>query len=260
MRESASSQESTQENTGESASRIKPVSGVEPPAAPSVDSSVQLRVSPFGGTASQLDQLMPVVLFLVFYNLVNTELAVVASTGWSVKAAYSRYRKGLSIGVWLPGITVYLMIRAAVSIAVERELIDFGVSSEAVYFGIGIASKVLIGLLAVGSILVGRPFMVWAIDKMISMPDSLRSHPVFISTLRNITWVVVFYELVSSIWDIWLFNNSGINLFVIGRQAVSLVVTFVLIFGAFLYLDKKLSKLPDWPGIANLVSPQHRDR
>ena len=114
--------------------------------------AAQSRRMTWGG-GSQLDQLMPVVLFLVFYNLdrvqvaglSNIEVAVIAATAWSIKAAYSRLRRGLPIGKWLPAITGYLVVRAAVSIAVERELVDFGVSSEAVYFGIGIGTKTLVG-------------------------------------------------------------------------------------------------------------------
>ena len=95
------------------------------------------------GWRSNLDQLMPVVLFLLFFNLDalrlawlnNIEIAIFAATAWSVKAAFSRRRRGLPIGAWLPVITGYLLVRAAVAISVERDLVVFGVSTEAVYFG-----------------------------------------------------------------------------------------------------------------------------
>lgn len=206
------------------------------------------------GWRSNLDQFMPVVLFLVFYNLVNTEVAVVAATAWSVKAAYSRRRRGLPIGTWLPVITGYLLARAAVSIAVERDLVDFGVSSEAVYFGIGIGTKMLVGLAAAVTILVGRPFVVWAAHRFLQLPEELKHHPDFVSTLRNVTWVVTVYEVGSAVWDIWLYNSAGVNLFLVTRQVVNFVAAFLLIFATLLYVERRFSKIDGCPSLVDLVS------
>ncbi len=206
------------------------------------------------GWRSNFDQFMPVVLFLVFYNLVNTEVAVIAATAWSVKAAYSRRRRGLPIGTWLPVITGYLLARAAVSIAVERDLVDFGVSSEAVYFGIGIGTKTLIGLAAAASVLVGKPFLVWASRRFLNLSDEILSHPRFVATMRNLTWVIACYEVGSSIWDIWLYNSAGLNLFLITRQVVNFVVAFLLIFVSLVYLDRRLSKIDGCPGLVELIA------
>ena len=206
------------------------------------------------GWRSNLDQFMPVVLFLVFYNLVNTEVAVIAATAWSVKAAYSRRRRGLPIGTWLPVITGYLLARAAVSIAVERDLVDFGVSSEAVYFGIGIGTKMLVGVAAAVTILVGRPFVVWAAHRFLQLPEELKHHPDFLSTLRNVTWVVTVYEVGSAVWDFWLYNNAGVSLFLVTRQVVNFVAAFLLIFATLLYVDRRFSKIDGCPSLVDLVS------
>lgn len=212
--------------------------------------------------SSQLDQLMPVVLFLVFYNLDavqvaglnNIEVAVIAATAWSIKAAYSRVRRGLPIGKWLPIITAYLVVRAAVAIAVERELVDFGISSEAVYFGIGIGTKMLVGLAAVGTIVVGRPFALWAVRFVPDLPEALRLDRRFVSTLRDVTWVIAFYELGSSVWDIWLYNNSGVSWFVTIRFVANYVVSFVLILATFVYVDRRFSKIEGCPSLVDLMS------
>ena len=211
--------------------------------------------------SSQLDQLMPVVLFLVFYNLDavqvaglnNIEVAVIAATAWSIKAAYSRVRRGLPIGKWLPIITAYLVVRAAVAIAVERELVDFGVSSEAVYFGIGIGTKMLVGLAAVVTIVAGRPFALWAVRFVPDLPEALRLDRRFVATLRDVTWVIALYELGSSVWDIWLYNNSGVSWFVTIRLVANYVVSFVLIFATLLYVDRRFSKIDGCPSLVDLV-------
>ncbi len=206
------------------------------------------------GWRSNLDQFMPVVLFLVFYNLVSTEVAVIAATSWSVKAAYSRRRRGLPIGTWLPVITGYLLVRAAVSIAVERDLVDFGVSSEAVYFGIGIGTKMLVGVAAAVTILVGKPFMVWAARRFLALPEAVLREPSFVSTMRNVTWVITVYEVGSAVWDIWLFNSAGVNLFLVTRQVVNFFAAFVLIFATLVYVDRRFSKIDGCPSLVDLVS------
>ena len=205
------------------------------------------------GWRSNLDQFMPVVLFLVFYRLANTETAVLAATGWSVKAAYSRHRRGLPIGAWLPAITGYLMVRAAVSIAVEREMVDFGVSGEAVYFGIGIGTKVLVGVAAAVTILAGKPFMVWVAHRFLPLPAELKHHPAFLSTLRNVTWVITVYEVGSAVWDFWLYNNAGVEMFLLTRQVVNFVAAFLLIFATLVYVDRRFAKIDGCPSLVDLV-------
>ena len=241
-------------------------------AAPDVaDSSgsgsvgAQSRRIAWGG-GSQLDQLMPVVLFLVFYNLdqvqvaglSNIEVAVIAATAWSIKAAYSRLRRGLPIGKWLPAITGYLVVRAAVSIAVERELVDFGVSSEAVYFGIGIGTKTLVGLAAATTIIVGRPFALWAMRFVPDLPEALRGDRRFVTTLRDVTWVIAFYEVGSSVWDIWLYNNSGVTSFLIIRLLGNYLASFVLIFATLIYVERRFSTIEGCPSLVELVSRRTR--
>ena len=220
------------------------------------------------GGGSQLDQLMPVVLFLVFYNLGaaqvaglnNIEVAVIAATAWSTKAAYSRVRRGLPIGKWLPVITGYLVVRAAVSIAVERKFVDFGVSSEAVYFGIGIGTKMLVGLAAAATIVAGKPFALWAVRFVPDLPEALRGDRRFVATLRDVTWVIAFYEIGSSVWDIWLYNNAGLSSFVIIRYLGNYVASFVLIFATLLYVERRFSKIEGCPSLVELVSRATRRR
>ncbi len=229
-----------------------------PVAEPAIAQSRRLAPS----RSSQLDQLMPVVLFLVFYNLDavqvaglnNIEVAVIAATAWSIKAAYSRVRRGLPIGKWLPIITAYLVVRAGIAVAVERELVDFGVSSEAVYFGIGIGTKILIGLAAVATIVVGKPFALWAVRFVPDFPEALRLDRRFAATLRDVTWVIAFYELGSSVWDIWLYNNSGVSWFVAIRFVANYLVSFVLIFATLVYVDRRFSKIEGCPSLVELVS------
>lgn len=212
------------------------------------------------GGGSNFDQLMPVLLFIVFYNVVNIKAAVVAATAWSIKAAISRRRNGLAIGWWLPVLTVYLIIRSGVTILVDEEVLDLGVSPEAVYFGIGISTKILIGIGVLGTILVGRPLLTWVIPKVVKLNDELLEEPRYARTMAVATGVIVVWEFGSSAWDIWLYNNSGFNLFFLTRSAVNFVVSFVLITGTLMYIDRRLDPLDSYPGLTHILEESGRVR
>jgi hypothetical protein len=209
------------------------------------------RSSMAGG--GNLDQAMPVLLFLVFYNLVDIKAAVVASTLWSIKAAIGRHRRGLSIGWWLPGVTLYLIVRSGVTIMVDEDVVDFGISSEAVYFGIGFVTKILVGVVLGATVLFGRPFVAWVVPKVISLPTGLAEEPRYARTMGTVTWVIVVFEVLTAIWDIWLFNNSGINLFLVTRFGVNFILGFVAITGGLMYIDRRLEPIESYPGLVELL-------
>ncbi len=216
--------------------------------------------APLGrGSSSNLDQLIPVVLFVVLFNLVNILAAVVAATLWSVKAAVTRHRRGLGVGWWLPLVTGYLIVRATVTIAVERDWVEFPVSSEAVYFGIGFVTKFLIGIAVAVTILIGRPLVTWLLPKAIPLHPEVLADARYRSATANVSWIIVGYQLVSSVWDVWLFNNSGFNLFFLARSGVNFVVSFVCISVGLLYLDRRLDPIERYPGLAHLLDTVGKD-
>ena len=217
------------------------------------DIETQEKPNRRAGGGNNLDQMMPVLLFLVFYNLVSIKAAVVASTLWSIKAAVSRRRRGLDIGLWLPGVTLYLMARSGVTILVDEDIVDFGISPEAVYFGIGFATKVLVGLVLLGTVIRGRPFLAWAIPKAVNLPDELTADRRYIRTMATATVFIVVFEIATAAWDVWLFNNSGVNLFVVTRFGVNFVLGFVAITGGLLYIDRKLDPIECYPGMVELL-------
>jgi hypothetical protein len=210
------------------------------------------RPAALGGSGN-LDQMMPVLLFLFFYNVVDIKAAVVASTLWSLKAAISRRRRGLTIGWWLPGVTIYLIIRSLVTILVDEDIVDFGISSEAVYFGIGFVTKILIGVALGAMVLFGRPFLAWAIPKVMKLPDGLEHEPRYMQTMATATWFIAVFEVVTAIWDIWLFNNSGVNLFLVTRFGVNFILGFLAITGGLMYIDRRLDPLESYPGLVDLL-------
>ena len=215
----------------------------------------------FGGGGT-LDQTMPVLLFLGFYNLVSIEAAVVASTLWSFKAALSRRRRGLNIGLMLPTVTAYLILRSAVSIAAERELVDFGISTEAVYFGIGFATKILVGVALAITVLRGRSFMAWVVERLLRLPDGMAQDKRYTSAMAMGTWFIVAFEILTAIWDVYLYNNTGVNIFVLTRFGVNFTLGFISITAGLIYIDHKLKPIPGYPGLTEMLqsSPVAADK
>jgi len=207
---------------------------------------------------SNFDQVMPVVLFIVLFNIFNITVAVIAATAWSLKAAVSRRRRGLTIGWWLPTVTVYLIARSAITIMVEQEIVDFGISSKAVYFGIGFVTKILVGVGVAVTIFIGRPLLAWAIPKVVELHDDLLADPRYMRTMASATWLIVVYEIGSGIWDIWLFNNSGFNLFFLTRSVSNFVVSFVAISAGLMYIDHRLEPIETYPGIVEVLESSGR--
>ena len=234
-----------------------PMAEAGPEIEPGVDADAHVntatRSKPRLGGGGTLDQMMPVLLFLGFYNVVSIEAAVVASTLWSFKAAVSRRRRGLNIGLMLPTITVYLILRSAVTIAAERELVDFGVSTEAVYFGIGFATKILVGVVLAVTILRGRSFMAWVSERLLRLPDGMAQDQRFVRTMAMATWFIVAFEILTAIWDIYLYNNTGVNLFVLTRFGVNFTLGFICITAGLIYIDHRLQPIPGYPGLTELL-------
>ncbi len=209
---------------------------------------------------STFDQLMPVVLFIVLFNLVNITAAVVAATLWSIKAAIGRRHRGLDIGWWLPTVTIYLIVRSVVTILVDHDVIDFGISSKAVYFGIGFITKILVGVAIAVTILIGKPLLAWTVPKVVDLHDDLLTEPLYTRTMATATWLIVVYEIGSGIWDIWLFNNSGFNLFFLTRSVSNFVVSFLAITVGIMYIDHRLEPLDTYPGITEVLESSGRLR
>ena len=223
-----------------------------------LDPEDSLQPATFSG-GHNLDQVMPVILFFGFRIVLgNLVLAVIASMLWSIKASISRRRRGLSIGWFLPATAAYLFVRAGFTIAVEQELIDVDVSADAVYFGFGIVGKILIGIGCALTILAGRPILGWLVPKAVKLPASVIEHRRYRTAMAGATWVLVAFELLTSIWDIWLYNNSGLGFFFLTRSGVNFIVSFACITGALMYIDRMLDPIPDYPGLSHVLEQSGR--
>jgi len=197
--------------------------------------------------AESLDSVMPVLLFIVLNKTLGLGWAIAGATVWSVKAAISRRRRGLAIGKMLPLITAFLVARGIVGIITD---------SEAVYFGIGIGTKIALGLALVGSVVIGRDVVGWAAPFLFGFDAETQRHPIYRSTTRIITLVAALFEFVSATFDIWLFNNSSTNQYVLIRFIVSWPLGMIVILGSLAFAARRFAAIPGFPGVLALLEAQ----
>jgi hypothetical protein len=207
----------------------------EPP--PLQRAAVQPRGLRSSGT---LDSVGSVAGFILGNKLGGLGLAIALVTAWSLVAIVRRARNGIAIGKLLPITTAYLVARGVIGLVT---------GSKAVYFGTSIGTKVGIGLVLIGSAAMGRSLLGRYAPVVIPFPAFVLEHVRYRRTMRNLTVLAGVYEIGTAVWDVWLYNRTSTNGFVLIRLLVSWVSGFVTIFGGILYADLSLRKIPGFDGL-----------
>lgn len=191
-----------------------------------------------------LDSVMPIILFIAVNRLVGLPWAIGAATLWSIKAAYTRKRRGLAIGKFLPIITLGIIARGIVGIITD---------SEAVYFGIGIATKAGVGVALIGSALIGRNLIGTYAPLLFGFDRATVEHPIYKRAMDRVAWVAGIAELMSAGFDVWLFNNSSVDGYLVIRFFVNWPFTTVVLMICITYLSRELDKIPGFAGMSELL-------
>ena len=194
-----------------------------------------------------IDSVMPIVAFLVLNRWASLGWAVAGATAWSIKAAVSRRRHGEAVGRFLPLLVAYLVVRGVIGIATD---------SEAVYFGIGIGTKALIGMVLVATAVVGRPFLARVFPLAVPLAAETVAHPVFRRTMGRLTVALGAYQLLTSVWDIWLYNQTSADGYVAIRALVGWPAGFIVSCLGLWYADRALRAAPGFPGLLDLLDPE----
>ncbi|MXW57159.1 MAG: DUF3159 domain-containing protein [Acidimicrobiia bacterium] len=208
------------------------------------DTSPQAPMPSAPTRADVFDQYMPIVLFLVLNSAFGLIPAIAAMTAWAVKAQVSRYRRGLPLGRVMPIIVVYLLIRGTLGIIYD---------SEDVYFGIGIGAKALAALALLVSAAMKRNATGYALPYLVPFDHDTKSHPEYRAATRRVSIAVALIVFASVGFDTWLLQNASINQFVLIRLGVNWGASIATLLGAGLYLDRRLRRIPGFPGMMALV-------
>ena len=162
------------------------------------------------------ESIMPIVLFIVFNRMLGLAQAIVAATVWSVAISIRRYRNGHPIGKFIPIVTAGIVIRGVIGIITD---------SEAVYFGIGIGTKASVGIGLISAALLSRGYLTKQVKKFIYSNKFSTDHPAFQLGVNRVACILGVALLVSSGFDIWLYNNASVDGYLIIRFFVNWVYT-----------------------------------
>lgn len=170
----------------------------------------------------------------------GARIAIVLMTlaaGWAV---VQRQRRGEAIGWWIPSIAVYLFFRGIAGL----------IWGEDVFLAIGIGLKVFLGLVALGSVVIGRPVATMLAPMVLPFSEQTQLHPRYVSTMRNLTLAYAVYQLVTVGFEIWLLDASDSGtFFLIVRTLVGTASGFVGFMVAVLYADRRLRGIPGFSGV-----------
>lgn len=216
------------------------------PAGDDADESAALDGAPPlpGVGGNPLDSIMPIILFLGLRRLFGLAWGIVGATAWALKVAVQRKRSGHPIGKFLPIITAGIIARGIVGIITD---------SEAVYFGIGIGVKAAIGVVLIGSVLIGRNLIAAYAPLLVGFDDATVANPIYRRAMDRVAIAAGVAQLISSAFDVWLYNNSSVSGYLTIRFFVNWPFTTLVLFGAFAYLGRELAKIPGFPGMNALL-------
>lgn len=150
----------------------------------------------------------PILVFLAANRVAGLRWAVVVATICSIAAVIDRRRKGLPLGRFFPLVTAALLLRGAIGAIT---------GSEAVYFGLGIAAKFAGAAVLVGSVVIAKPLAGLGAPHILALSDEAQRHPAFHRAMREATLIGALYYCTSATFDIWLFQRSDVEGYVIVR-------------------------------------------
>lgn len=176
----------------------------------------------------------PIVVFLAVNRLAGLRWAVVIATICSVGTVIDRRRKGLSLGRLFPLITAALLIRGAIGAIT---------GSEAVYFGLGIAAKYVAVAALLGSVLLGKPLAGLVAPHALAVSRQTQKHPAFQAAMRDVTLLGALYYLLSASFDLWLFQRSDIEGFVVIRLLANWPLGIAMLAAAFVVANARLKTI-----------------
>ncbi len=176
-------------------------------------------------------------------DLWGDRIAIILMTLGAAWSVVQRKRRGVAIGWWIPSLAAYLFFRGIAGL----------IWGEDVFLAIGIGLKVALGLGALGSVVIGKPAAGLLAPLVLPFDDETRAHPIFASTMRNLTLSYAVYQLVTVGFEIWLLGStdSGSS-FLIIRTVIGTGAGFFGFLAAVFYADQRLRKIPNFSGVMEM--------
>lgn len=182
------------------------------------------------------DALAPLVLFVTANAMAGLATAIVVTTLWSGATALHRKRTGRAAGplVWI-GLG-FLVLRAAAGLLT---------GSDAVYFGPGVATNLLMAVAFVVSVAIRRPIVGAIAPIFYPFPDALRQHGAYNTVFSRLTLAWAALQLGNSILQVALLATVSTNTYLIVHAAITWPATAALFVVSLRYPTIAFAKEPD---------------
>ena len=197
------------------------------------------------------DSLLPILLFIVLNRFFGLVWGVIGATLWGIKAVVGRYRRGEMIGRYLPVLIAYLVVRGVIGVITD---------SEAVYFGIGIGTKALIGVALITTVFSKRSFVERFMHYVIPFDQAVRGHEIYRRATSRLTVIAGVWQFITSAWDIWLFRQTSVDGYLIIRTLVGWPAATVAILGSLFYLNRAMRGIPGFTSVFETLEQADRKR
>ena len=197
------------------------------------------------------DSLLPILLFIVLNRFFGLIWGVIGATLWGIKAVVGRYRRGEMIGRYLPVLIAYLVVRGVIGVITD---------SEAVYFGIGIGTKALIGVALIATVFSKRSFVERFMHYVIPFDQAVRGHEIYRRATSRLTVIAGVWQFITSAWDIWLFRQTSVDGYLIIRTLVGWPAATVAILGSLFYLNRAMRGIPGFTSVFETLEQADRKR
>jgi len=197
------------------------------------------------------DSILPILLFIVLNRFFGLAWGVIGATLWGIKAVVGRHRRGEMIGRYLPGLIAYLVVRGVIGVITD---------SEAVYFGIGIGTKALIGAALITTVFSKRSFVERFMHYVIPFDKAIRSHEIYRRATSRLTVIAGVWQFITSAWDIWLFRQTSVDGYLIIRTLVGWPAATIAILGSLFYLNRAMRGIPGFTSVFETLEQADRKR
>ena len=202
-----------------------------------------------------VESVLVVLTFIILFRFLNLEWAIGGTTVASLWFTYSRYRRGVNIGKFLPIIVLSIVARGVIGIIFGFE----------VYTRVGIALGALVGIILIISALIKRNLLLMAVPYFFDFSDPVKNHKIYIRTLNTLAIALGIYYVLKAGFDFWLYEVSitedgkvvkGVEGYVIIKFIVGWVLGLIIFWGCVAYAAIKFVKIPNFEGFLTMLERQ----
>jgi intracellular septation protein A len=187
--------------------------------------------------------LVPTALFLLLLNTAGVRAAIVGGFAWSMAVIVVRRALGRRVPT---------MVLIGVGVLLGRTLLSLATGSSFLYFLQPTLGTATIGLVMLGSALLGRPLVLRLARDFCPLPADTMGDPHLRRFFLGISFFWGVTNLVNAAVTLWLLVSQSVSTYVVTRTAMSWTLTIVGIGISVLWFTRVMRRRQEH---AFLVAP-----